>query len=56
MERFVQSIVAGGLALVAGLWIATLLEWGSAPSIGGVALAVVGVVALAVGIGQEIAV
>jgi len=44
MERFARLIVAGGLALVAGLWIAMLAEaWSAAWLLG------VGVVALGVG-------
>ena len=54
MERFVQSIVAGGVALVAGLWIATLVDAGSLPWLVGVALALLGAGGLAVGIRSEI--
>lgn len=54
MERFVMLIVAGGLALVAGLWLAELGVPGSVLSIGGVALAALGVLALAAGIGHEV--
>lgn len=53
MERFVQAIVSGGLALVAGLWVVTLadelvlsgLGWG---------LVVLGVGGLGWGIGQKL--
>lgn len=54
MERFVRLIVGGGIALVAGLWIATLAGTGSGPWLLGVALVVVGVGALAGGIWWEI--
>jgi len=50
MERFVRLIVAGGLALVAGLWISQSGPQGSAAWLVGVVLAALGVVALAVGI------
>lgn len=54
MERFVRFIVAGGIALVAGLWLVALLERGSLPWLAGVALAVVGIAGLAWGIASEI--
>lgn len=54
MERFVQVVLAGGLALVAGLWIATLFGVGSVPWAVGVALAVAGVVGLGWGIWMEV--
>ena len=53
MERFVKLIVAGGLALGAGLWLSTL-ETGSIPWLAGIALAVVGIAGLARGIESEI--
>lgn len=54
VERFVRQIVAGGLALVAGLWLATLVPPPSAPGIVGVALVVLGVAGLVVGIRSEL--
>ncbi|WP_276261433.1 hypothetical protein [Haloglomus litoreum] len=54
MERFVQFVVAGGLTLLGGLWLA---EWAARPSavwVAGVAVALLGCVALAVGIGHEL--
>ena len=54
MERFVQFIVAGGLALLAGLWGSQIVDASSQAWLGSVAIAVVGVVALAVGINSQI--
>ncbi len=54
VERFVVLLVAGGLALVAGLWSTTLLEAGSRPWLAGLALVGLGVVALAAGIHSEV--
>jgi len=54
MERFVQFIVAGGLALVAGLWGSQIADPQSQAWFGSVAVVVVGVVALAVGINSQI--
>lgn len=54
MERFVQLLVAGGLALVAGLWMGALLEQGTPQWAAGLILAASGVVCLAAGIWQEI--
>ncbi|GAB3670711.1 hypothetical protein [Halopiger thermotolerans] len=56
MERFVELIVAGGLALVAGLWLAALFEGRSGPWLGGVGLAVLGTVAVFAGICSELTV
>lgn len=56
MERFATAIVAGGIALVAGLWIVTLL---AAPAPGwflGVGLAAVGLASLGWGIWSQVAV
>jgi hypothetical protein len=50
MEGFVRFIVAGGLALVAGLWISQSGPQASTAWLAGVALAVLGGLALAVGI------
>lgn len=54
MERFVELIVSGGVALVAGLWVTTGFAWGTAPWAGGVAVVIVGALALAAGIGSEL--
>ena len=54
MERFVQFVVAGGLALVAGLWAIRLSGRWSPPWVAGAAIGTLGVVALAVGIGREL--
>ena len=54
MERFVALIVAGGVSLVAGLWLAVLLAAGSPPWALGVALAIAGVGCLAEGIRREL--
>lgn len=52
MEPFVQKITAGGLVLVAGLWIATL---GDGPWTGlGWGLVVLGLAGLGWGIGTKI--
>lgn len=42
MERFAQALTGGGLALVAGLWLAELSTTGSSPWLAGVLLAVLG--------------
>ncbi|MFB6081167.1 MAG: hypothetical protein ABEJ81_09240 [Haloferacaceae archaeon] len=54
MERFVRSIAAGGILLVAGLWLADLFAPASAPWLVGAALAVVGTAGLVAGIGRRI--
>jgi len=54
MERFVQFIVVGGLALLAGLWGSQIVDEFSQAWLGSVAVAVVGVLALAVGINSQI--
>lgn len=56
MERFVRLVVAGGLALVVGLWLTVPFTPGSPAWFGGVTLAVLGCVALAVGIRTELTV
>ncbi|WP_049927068.1 hypothetical protein [Halopiger goleimassiliensis] len=53
-ERFVQLIVAGGLALVAGLWLVTLSAAPSTPWLVGVGLVLVGTTGLAGGIWTEL--
>ena len=53
-ERFVRLVVAGGLALVAGLWVAALsTAWSPLWSLG-VVLALLGVGGLAAGIRSEL--
>ncbi|WP_394738956.1 hypothetical protein [Natronococcus roseus] len=54
MERFVGLIVAGGLALVAGLWLLALLELGAVGWMLGLALTVLGTGALGSGIASEL--
>lgn len=54
MERFVTLVVAGGLALVAGLWTLHLSAGWSAPWLVGVAVVVAGVAGLAAGIWREL--
>ena len=55
MERFVRTLVAGGLALLAGLWVVASVERWSALWLLGIALALAGVVGLAAGIRDELA-
>lgn len=54
MERFVQLLVAGGLALLAGLWTLRVAGAWSPSWLAGAVLVVVGVAGLAVGIGSEL--
>jgi hypothetical protein len=54
MERFVRLIVAGGVALVAGLRLVSLFERVTTPSLAGAALALLGAGALGVGVASEI--
>lgn len=54
MERFVQLIVVGGIALVAGLWLVALLERGSIAWVVGVGLALAGTASVVAGIGREL--
>ena len=54
MERFARLVVAGGLALVAGLWATALLEAVTLPWLAGAAFAVGGAGALAAGIWTEL--
>jgi dipeptide/tripeptide permease len=56
MERFAQYVVAGGLALVAGLWATSLASQASARWLLGVALAALGAVTLSAGIWREVTV
>lgn len=53
-ERFVRLIVGGGVALVAGLWVAALSNAWSPPWLLGAALALLGTGALAAGIRREL--
>lgn len=55
VEPFVRWIVGGGVALVAGLWIATLASTGSLPWILGAGLVLLGVAGLARGIRSQVA-
>jgi hypothetical protein len=54
MERFVGLLVAGGLALVAGLWILALAPGGNPARYAGAALALAGAVALGVAIQSQV--
>lgn len=54
VERFVRFLVAGGLALVAGLWLTALYPPATPLWLLGVALALGGVAALAVGIESQV--
>ncbi|QCS41340.1 hypothetical protein [Natrinema versiforme] len=54
MERFVQSIVAGGVVLIGACWLVALVEFGSAPWLVGVALALLGSGAVVAGILTEL--
>jgi dipeptide/tripeptide permease len=54
VERFAQRIVAGGLALVVGLWAVHLSEWGSNSWMLGVVLVGLGMGGLGAGIASEI--
>lgn len=52
MERFVELVVGGGLALVCGLWVTTA---GRTPVVAaGAAVALAGAIALAAGIEREL--
>lgn len=59
MERFVELVVAGGVALVAGLWLAELSgalagRAGSLTLVLGAVLALSGTVAVAAGLRSEV--
>ncbi|MFB6353980.1 MAG: hypothetical protein ABEJ92_07815 [Halobacteriales archaeon] len=56
VEPFVRRIVAGGLALVAGLWLAALLDPSGWPWLVGPALAFAGLASLAAGIARPLSV
>lgn len=54
VEPFVRRIVAGGLAVIAGLWTVTLLEPGSAAWLVGPVLLFGGVASLVAGIARPL--
>ncbi len=54
MERFVGAVVAGGLALVAGLWLATLFAARSVAWFAGIGLVVAGLAGLAWGLASQV--
>lgn len=54
MERFVQLIVVGGLALVAGLWLLESFARGSPGWVVGAGLAALGIVSAFGGIFSEL--
>jgi len=54
VERFLQLVVAGGLALVAGLWLTAAFAVGTAGWLVGGGLALLGVVGLTAGIHREL--
>ena len=53
-EGFVRLVVAGGIALVVGLWAVHLGAAGTAPWLVGAGLALVGAMSLAAGIWSQI--
>jgi hypothetical protein len=53
-EQFVQLVVGGGIALVAGLWALELAAVWSAPWLLGISLALLGVAGLGYGIWSQI--
>ena len=54
MERSIQLLVAGGIALVAGLWVLHLVPTATAGWSVGAALALSGALAIAVGIASDL--
>lgn len=54
MERFARLVVAGGVGLVAGLWVTALAPPGSPAWLGGAGLALAATVALGAGIWTEL--
>jgi len=54
VERFLQLVVAGGLALVVGLWLTAAFAVGTASWLAGGGLALLGVGGLADGIFREL--
>lgn len=54
VERFVRLVVAGGIALVAGLWVAALSNAWSLPWLLGAALVLLGIGGLTAGIRSEL--
>jgi hypothetical protein len=54
VERFVQLVVAGGLTLVAGLWLTAAFALPTAGWLAGAGLALLGTGGLAAGIRREL--
>lgn len=54
MEGFVQYIVAGGLAMVIGLWVGAFTTMWSIPWVGGVVVALGGTAVALIGIYREL--
>lgn len=54
MERFAQYIVAGGLVMVAGLWVTALTTTWSVPWVVGAVVAFAGMAVSLVGIYREL--
>jgi hypothetical protein len=54
MERFVQLLVGGGIALVAGLWCLAVFSRPATPWITGTVLVVLGTAGLVVGIANSV--
>jgi len=50
MERFVQAVTGGGLALVAGLWVTTFAPAGTPAWAGGFTLTLLGIGGLGYGL------
>jgi len=54
MERSVQFIVAGGLAMVAGLWTLEAAQFVGNWHVAGAVIAVLGLLAIAIGIARDV--
>ncbi|WP_335999229.1 hypothetical protein [Halorientalis halophila] len=54
IERFVRAVVAGGLALVAGLWLTALFARGTTVWLLGLVLVLCGLLGLGWGIRSEL--
>lgn len=54
MERFVSMVTGAGIALVVGLWLIRIFEFGSLPWVLGVGLILVGAGGLAGGIRSQL--
>lgn len=54
MERFVRLLVAGGFALVTGLWLVEIARPGASPWLAGLVAAVAGSGAILAGIATEL--